>query len=86
MREYTRLVRQGRTKLAEQREVLRAHRRRVEEALGEWTAALQLLDHKLEFYDEWIASGHRPDEKAMIDAGRGTNGRTRGRMTRVRAG
>jgi DNA-binding transcriptional MerR regulator len=84
MREYTRLVKQGRTKLAEQRDLLRAHRARVEETLGEWTAALQLLDHKLEFYDEWIATGHRPDEKPIIDAARSSNGRAR--MTRVRAG
>ena len=86
MREYTRLVRQGRETLPQQRELLRTHRERVEQSLAEWTAALRLLDHKLEFYDEWIASGQRPSEKPMIDASRRVNARSPARMARLRAG
>jgi DNA-binding transcriptional MerR regulator len=85
MREYTRLVKQGRTTLAEQRELLRSHRSRVEQALHEWTVALQLLDHKLEFYGEWIDTGRRPSEKPMIETSRRENGAAT-RMSRVRAG
>ena len=86
MREYTRLVRQGRSRLGEQREVLRAHRARVEQALAEWQAALELLDHKLEFYDTWIATGERPTERPMIESARRGNARSASRMNRVRAG
>jgi hypothetical protein len=28
--------------------------------IEEWTAALQLLEHKIELLDEWITSGKRP--------------------------
>ena len=86
MREYTRLVKQGKTSLVAPRDLLRSHRVRVEAALAEWPAALQLLDHKLEFYGEWIESGHRPNEKPVIEAGRRANGATGARLTRVRAG
>jgi DNA-binding transcriptional MerR regulator len=85
MREYTRLVKQGRSTLAQQRELLRSHRARVEAALGDWTAALRLLDHKLEFYDDWISSGQRPTEKPMIEAARRDEARAAARLTRVRA-
>ena len=60
MREYTSLVKQGRTTLKQRRELLAAHRARVEEMIAEWTAALKLLDSKLDFYGEWLATGERP--------------------------
>jgi len=60
MREYTSLVKQGRGTLRQRRELLAAHRAKVEETIADWTVALRLLDRKLDFYGEWLASGERP--------------------------
>ena len=60
MRRYTALVKQGRSTLAQRREMLAAHRARVVQAIAEHRAALRLIDGKVDFYDAWIASGHRP--------------------------
>ena len=60
MRTYTQLVQQGRTTLAERQALLSAHRSRVTQTIAEWTQALQIVDSKIDYYGEWIASGHRP--------------------------
>ena len=60
MREYTSLVKQGRGSLKQRRELLAAHRAKVEETIADWTVALELLDRKLDFYGEWLATGERP--------------------------
>jgi DNA-binding transcriptional MerR regulator len=60
MRRYTALVVQGRATLAARREMLLAHRTQVEQRIVEWQQALKLLDAKLDFYGDWIASGRRP--------------------------
>lgn len=60
MRRYTALVMQGSASLRQRRDMLAAHRERVQATIAEWTDALQLLDGKLDFYGEWIATGHRP--------------------------
>ena len=60
MREYTALVKIGDTALEQRRALLAAHRARVEETIARWTAALALIDAKIEFYDEWVAGGERP--------------------------
>jgi DNA-binding transcriptional MerR regulator len=60
MREYAALVTQGKTTLKRQQELLRSHRVRVKATIAEWTAALKLLDHKIEFYGEWLSTGQRP--------------------------
>lgn len=60
IRRYTELVEQGRKTLGARRELLEAHRRTVEETIREWTAALDLIDRKIEFYGDWIATGKRP--------------------------
>jgi DNA-binding transcriptional MerR regulator len=60
MRRYTALVKQGRGTLQQRRELLAAHRGRVEQTIAECTLALELLDGKLDFYGEWIATGERP--------------------------
>jgi len=60
MREYTALVKAGRSTLQQRRDMLAAHRVRVLEAIRRQRAALQLIDAKVGFYDEWIATGHRP--------------------------
>ncbi|MGH8530618.1 MAG: MerR family transcriptional regulator [Nevskiales bacterium] len=66
MREYTALVRQGKSTLKERQEMLRAHRVRVRETIADWTRALKLIDGKIDFYGEWIATGHRPREKPKL--------------------
>jgi DNA-binding transcriptional MerR regulator len=60
MREYTALVKQGSSTLKQRRALLAAHRTRVQENIARWTQAQALIDAKLEFYDEWVASGEQP--------------------------
>ncbi len=62
MREYTALVKAGRSTLQQRRDMLAAHRARVLEEIRRQRAALQLIDAKVGFYDEWIATGHRPKD------------------------
>lgn len=69
MRQYTTLVRQGSATLRQRRELLAAHRARVEQTIAEWTEALQLLDGKLDFYGEWLSSGQRPARDPVTRAG-----------------
>jgi len=61
LREYTALARQGRATLAARRDLLLAHRERVQATLAEWRRALSLLDRKVEFYGDWLATGRRPE-------------------------
>src|SRR5687767_676240 len=60
MRKYTALAKQGNTTLQQRRELLSAHRARVEETIAKWKDALRLIDGKLGYYDEWISTGERP--------------------------
>jgi len=60
MREYTALALQGKATLPERRHMLAAHRARVLDTLAEWKRALSLVDRKIDFYDEWMQTGHRP--------------------------
>ena len=60
MRAYTALVKLGRTTLRQRREMLAAHRERVLRTIAEHRAALKLIDAKVGFYDDWIATGQRP--------------------------
>jgi DNA-binding transcriptional MerR regulator len=60
MRAYTALVRQGRATLKERQQMLQSHRERVLAKIAEWTAALRLIDGKIDFYGEWLSTGHRP--------------------------
>ena len=60
MREYTLLARQGSATLQQRRTLLAKHQARVHETIEKWTAALALIDAKVEFYDEWLANGERP--------------------------
>jgi DNA-binding transcriptional MerR regulator len=61
MRRYTALVERGRPTLQARQQLLSAHRARVVETIADWTAALQLLDSKIDFYGEWLVTGHRPN-------------------------
>ena len=60
MRIYTDLAKQGAATLGERRELLRKHRADVRETIDRWHSALALIDAKISFYDEWVASGERP--------------------------
>jgi len=60
MREYTALASQGAVTLNERHALLAGHQRRVQENIRSWAAALALIEAKVEFYEEWIASGQRP--------------------------
>ena len=60
MREYTTLVKQGRSTLKLRQELLSSHRARVKEMIAEWRRALKLIDSKIDFYGEWLSTGQRP--------------------------
>jgi len=40
--------------------MLAAHRAEVLATISRWQEALAALDQKLDFYDDWIATGQRP--------------------------
>ena len=60
MRAYTALVKRGRGTLKQRQEMLYAHRTRVLQTISEWTEALTLIDSKIDYYGEWLTTGHRP--------------------------
>lgn len=65
MREYTELVKQGSSTLGKRQALLAAHREQVKGMIAEWRQALTLLNTKIDFYDEWVASGKRPAVKTV---------------------
>lgn len=79
MRAYTALVRQGRATLAQRRDLLRAHRERVLARIDEWHEALRLVDGKIDFYGEWLATGQRPAGKPRKTRTAATRARPRAR-------
>lgn len=60
MREYTALVMQGSRSLRQRRDLLAAHRERVNATIAEWRHALTLVEKKIDFYDAWMHTGRRP--------------------------
>ncbi|HZD95925.1 MAG TPA: MerR family transcriptional regulator [Candidatus Sulfotelmatobacter sp.] len=60
MRNYTALVKQGSKTLRQRQLLLSQHRSRVQQTIAEWEQALQLIDSKIDFYGEWLATGKRP--------------------------
>jgi DNA-binding transcriptional MerR regulator len=60
IREYAALVKQGSRSLRRRREILATHRIRVEAKIAEWAQALKRIDHKIDFYGQWLATGRRP--------------------------
>lgn len=55
MQAYARLVRQGKPALAACRQLLQAHREKVEQRSAELREALALVDRKIALYDQWLA-------------------------------
>jgi len=82
MREYTALVKQGSGTLSKRRALLSAHREQVQDMIAEWQLALRLLDSKIDFYDEWVASGKRPAAKVSERAGAALTSRPKGKTRR----
>lgn len=62
IRAYAELVRAGRATLRERQALLAAHRQHVERTITEWQQALDLITRKVDFYDEWLATGKRPKD------------------------
>lgn len=62
LRRYTAYAQRGGAALEQTREVLRAHRKRVEDSIEQWQRALELIDEKIEFYTRWIDEGERPEK------------------------
>jgi DNA-binding transcriptional MerR regulator len=60
MRQYTALVKQGSKTLRQRQALLARHRARVEQTIAEWKQALGLIDSKIDFYGEWLATRKRP--------------------------
>lgn len=60
MREYTALVCEGRSTLKARHALLVAHRAQMTRMIAEWTRSLALIDGKIDFYGEWVATGTRP--------------------------
>lgn len=72
LREYTRLVRQGRDTVHARQAMLASHRERVKRTIAGWNEALAVLERKLDFYDDLIRSGPGRGK------GRGGSGRPAG--------
>jgi DNA-binding transcriptional MerR regulator len=80
MRRYTALVMQGRRSLQQRQAMLTQHRARVTDTIAQWKQALRLIDHKIDFYGAWLATGVRPREIFP----RGAKGGSRQRSSRGR--
>jgi DNA-binding transcriptional MerR regulator len=60
LREYASMVRKGAASLRERQQMLRAHRRLIEERIAELTRARAVVDAKIEFYAKWLSTGVQP--------------------------
>jgi DNA-binding transcriptional MerR regulator len=60
MRRYATLVKQGKATIADRHALFAAHRERVLATIEDWKVGLKLLDRKIDYYGEWLASGKRP--------------------------
>jgi DNA-binding transcriptional MerR regulator len=69
LKTYASLVKDGRSSLKERRAILEHHRQKAAAELETWQAALRLIDSKIKFYSDWIASGKRPTELPSVAVG-----------------
>ena len=60
LRDYASMVRKGAASLRERQQMLRAHRRLIEERIAELTRARAVVDAKIEFYAKWLSTGVQP--------------------------
>jgi DNA-binding transcriptional MerR regulator len=68
MRDYCAITMQGWRTLPVRRELLKAHRLRVEAAIADLEAALEMIDTKVAYYAEWEARKKRPPDLPPLDA------------------
>ena len=81
IRDYAALVAQGRGTLKQQQAMLRAHRAKVEATIAEWHVALGMLDHKIEYFEEWLTTGQRPVREIEAVQRKRTAGRRQRRLS-----
>lgn len=62
MRGYVSLVKQGNSTLKNRQEMLSEHRARVSKDIDELKKAIKLIDNKIDFYGEWLATGKQPNQ------------------------
>jgi DNA-binding transcriptional MerR regulator len=79
VRKYVALVKHGTRTLKQRQKFLTAHRKRIEETVVEWTAALKLIDRKIDYYGEWLATGRQPLSVPKVKNLKRRGGRHRGR-------
>ena len=60
MREYTALAKRGVSTLAERQQLLRVHHGRVVKRIEDLNAAMQFIEEKIDFYEQWRTTGERP--------------------------
>jgi DNA-binding transcriptional MerR regulator len=60
LREYASMVRKGALSLRERQQLLREHRRLIEERIADLTQAMAVVDAKIEFYAKWLRTGVQP--------------------------
>lgn len=65
IRDYAKLIRGGSSSIGAQQAMLVAHRQHVLAMMVEWQDALELLDEKIAFYDQWLRTGARPTEEVQ---------------------
>lgn len=82
---YARLVRQGRSSLAARQMLLEAHRDRVKSTIASWNESLDLIERKIDFYGDWVASGKRPPLPAALKQTRSLPASTGGPSCAARA-
>jgi len=78
MREYTAPVCEGGGSLKARHALLVAHRAQVMQTISEWTRSLALIDSKIDFYGEWVATGTRTAREPNLPQ---TAAKTRTRRT-----
>lgn len=57
IRDYVRLVREGEGNEKDRLDLLKAHQRRVREQIGELHACLEVIDCKVQIYEDHVAQG-----------------------------
>ena len=65
LRDYASLVRKGAASLRERQQLLRTHRRLIEQRMADLAQALEVIDSKIEFYAKWLRSGVQPPLRAF---------------------
>jgi DNA-binding transcriptional MerR regulator len=60
MRAYAKIVQQGRAGRPRLRQILAAHADATRGKVRQLQEAVRFLEHKIAFYDDWIAAGVRP--------------------------